>query len=198
MILDEVAALNQLPQLHSALTRQRKSGNPIVLGFQGMSQIEHLYGDKMAQTILSQAFTNIVLRTRESKAAQHLSNLIGKQEVERTRESRSSGSFKSNGRSYSIEKVITPVVMESEIQTLDDLTGYFVQLDKVVKISFEPRPRRIVAEGLIPRIIPIERPVPQEPEDLEERVTEQPRARLQKKMKPVPQRERAATLFGEE
>lgn len=37
MILDELASLNALPQLHSAMTKQRKSNNPIVLGFQGMS-----------------------------------------------------------------------------------------------------------------------------------------------------------------
>lgn len=154
MILDEVAALNQLPQLHSALTRQRKSDNPIVLGFQGMSQIEFLYGDKMAQTILSQAFTNIVLRTGESNAAHHLSDMIGKQELERIRETRPASAFGSKGRSYSTDRTVVPVVMESEIQTLDDLTGYFVQLDKVVKISFTPRQRRVRAEGLIERMIP--------------------------------------------
>jgi len=46
MILDELASLNALPQLHSALTKQRKSDNPIVLGFQGMSQLDALYGKK--------------------------------------------------------------------------------------------------------------------------------------------------------
>jgi type IV secretory pathway TraG/TraD family ATPase VirD4 len=56
MILDELASLNALPQLHTALTKQRKSDNPIVLGFQGMSQLDALYGKK-AETILSQAYT---------------------------------------------------------------------------------------------------------------------------------------------
>lgn len=154
MILDEVAALNQLPQLHSALTRQRKSNNPIVLGFQGMSQIEFLYGDKMAQTILSQAFTNVILRTRESKAAHHLSELIGKQELERLRENRPASLMGIRGWSYSTEKVVVPVVMESEIQGLDDLRGYFVQLNKVVKIAFMPRTKRNRAVGLVERMIP--------------------------------------------
>lgn len=161
MILDEVASLNQLPQLHSALTRQRKSDNPIVLGFQGMSQIEFLYGKEMAQTILSQAFTNIVLRTREPRAARHLSELIGKQEIERVREQRPAAIFNNvRGRSYGTEKVILPVVMESEIQCLDDLTGYFFQLDKVVKIEFSPYPKRERAPGLMERMIPPTRPVP--------------------------------------
>lgn len=158
MILDEVATLNQLPQLHSALTRQRKSDNPIVLGFQGMSQIEHLYGEKMAQTILSQAFTNIILRTRESKAAHHLSELIGKAEVERVREHRPATVLMSvSGRSYNSEKVFVPVVAESEIQILDDLEGFFVQLGMVVKIKFQPLPKRVRVAGLIERKIPVTR-----------------------------------------
>ena len=52
LMIDELADLNALPQLHKALTKQRKSGNPICLGFQGMSQLDALYGKK-AETILS-------------------------------------------------------------------------------------------------------------------------------------------------
>ena len=43
MVLDELASLNALPQLHSALTKQRKSGNPIVIGFQSMSDVDAIY-----------------------------------------------------------------------------------------------------------------------------------------------------------
>jgi type IV secretory pathway TraG/TraD family ATPase VirD4 len=153
MILDELASLNALPQLHSALTKQRKSDNPIVLGFQGMSQLDATYGKK-AETILSQAYTNIVLRTREPRAAKHLSDLIGKAQLERVRESRPAHWFGRRQHSYSTERVMDPVVMESEIQGLDDLTGYFVQQDKVVAISFHPRPKRRQAPGLIERVIP--------------------------------------------
>ena len=32
-VLDELASLNKLPQLHTAVTEARKSGNPVVLGF---------------------------------------------------------------------------------------------------------------------------------------------------------------------
>jgi hypothetical protein len=153
MILDELASLNALPQLHSALTKRRKSDNPIVLGFQGMSQLDALYGKK-AETILSQAFTNIVLRTREPRAAKHLSELIGKAQLERMRESRPAHWFGHRHHSYSSERVLDPVVLESEIQGLDDLRGYFVQQDKVVAIRFHPRPRRNRAIGLIERVIP--------------------------------------------
>ena len=34
-VLDELASLNKLPQLHTAVTENRKYGNPVVLGFPG-------------------------------------------------------------------------------------------------------------------------------------------------------------------
>jgi Type IV secretion-system coupling protein DNA-binding domain len=153
MVLDELASLNALPQLHSALTKQRKSDNPIVLGFQGMSQLDAIYGKK-AETILSQAYTNIVLRTREPRAAKHLSELIGKAQLERARESKPSRLLDRKHGSFSTERVMDPVVMESQIQSLEDLTGYFVQQDKVVHIQFRPQPKRSIAPGLIERVIP--------------------------------------------
>ncbi len=151
MMLDELASLNALPQLHSALTKQRKSDNPIVLGFQGMSQLDALYGKK-AETILSQAYTNIVLRTREPRAAKHLSELIGKAQLERC--------ARANRRAWFEQKrhlqhrardrsgghgVGNPGARRS--------TGYFVQQDKVVSIG-SGRGRSGSAPDLIERIIP--------------------------------------------
>ena len=52
-----------------------------------------------------------------------------------------------------VERVTVPVVMDSEIQGLPDLRGYFVQQDKVVKFGFKPLPRRVKAEALIERTI---------------------------------------------
>jgi type IV secretory pathway TraG/TraD family ATPase VirD4 len=165
MILDELASLNALPQLHNALTKQRKSDNPIVLGFQGMSQLDAVYGKK-AETILSQAYTNIVLRTREPRAAKHLSELIGKAQLERTRESKPARWLQRKQGSYNSERVVDPVVMESEIQGLDDLHGYFVQQDKVVPIRFRPQAKRSLAPGLVERIIPPIQHRPLDPEPM--------------------------------
>jgi type IV secretory pathway TraG/TraD family ATPase VirD4 len=170
MILDELASLNALPQLHSALTKQRKSDNPIVLGFQGMSQLDALYGKK-AETILSQAYTNIVLRTREPRAAKHLTELIGKAQLERVRESKPARWFQSGHRTYSTERVVDPVVMESEIQGLKDLHGYFIQQDSIVAIRFSPRPKEKRAPDLIERIIPAVQHRPLDPELAEEAKT---------------------------
>ena len=45
-------ALQHLPQLKTAVTENRKSNNPMVLGFQGKAQVEALYGH-VAEAILS-------------------------------------------------------------------------------------------------------------------------------------------------
>jgi type IV secretory pathway TraG/TraD family ATPase VirD4 len=61
-VLDELASLQRLPQLHTAVTENRKSNNPVVLGFQGRSQLETRYGHD-AEAMLSQPATKIFLRT---------------------------------------------------------------------------------------------------------------------------------------
>jgi hypothetical protein len=43
-VLDELASLQRLPQLHTAITENRKSNNPIIMGFQGKAQLEVIYG----------------------------------------------------------------------------------------------------------------------------------------------------------
>ena len=71
-VLDELATLQRLPQLHTAITENRKSNNPVVLGFQGRSQLEMLYGHE-AEAMLSQPATKIFLRTSEPHAAKWIS-----------------------------------------------------------------------------------------------------------------------------
>jgi type IV secretory pathway TraG/TraD family ATPase VirD4 len=75
-ILDELASLQRLPQLHTAITENRKSNNPVVLGFQGRSQIETRYGHD-AEAMLSQPATKIFLRTSEPHAAKWILDTIG-------------------------------------------------------------------------------------------------------------------------
>ncbi len=68
-VLDELASLQRLPQLITAITENRKSNNPMVLGFQGKAQLETLYGH-MAEVMLSQPATKIFLKTSEPNAAE--------------------------------------------------------------------------------------------------------------------------------
>ncbi|HKV27306.1 MAG TPA: type IV secretion system DNA-binding domain-containing protein [Candidatus Acidoferrales bacterium] len=136
-VLDELASLQRLPQLHTAITENRKSNNPVVIGFQGRSQLETRYGHE-AEAMLSQPATKIFLRTTEPRAAEWISKTIGEVEIERLAESRSSGRIgrQRNSKSYSLERRVEPLVMASEISGLADLHGYLKKGNLVVRLQF--------------------------------------------------------------
>jgi len=124
-ILDELASLQKLPQLHAAITQNRKSNNPVVLGFQGRSQLEVLYGHE-AEAMLSQPATKIFLRTSEPRAARWISETIGEVEIEQMRESHGSEQFPRDHKSknHQLERRVEPLVMASEIMGLPDRCGF--------------------------------------------------------------------------
>jgi type IV secretion system coupling TraD/TrwB family protein len=134
-VLDELASLQQLPQLHTAVTENRKSNNPIVLGFQGRSQLETRYGHE-AEAMLSQPATKIFLRTSEPRAAKWISDTIGEVEIERLRESRTTHPLRRRANSYNLERQVEPLVMPSEITGLEPLHGYLKTGNLVVPMSF--------------------------------------------------------------
>jgi hypothetical protein len=143
-VLDELASLQRLPQLHTAITENRKSNNPVVLGFQGRSQLETRYGHD-AEVMLSQPATKIFLRTSEPHAAKWIADTIGEVEIERLRESRSHG--RSGQHSYGLERQVEPLVMASEISGLAALRGYLKVGNLVVRMSvpFIDLPRKAPA-----------------------------------------------------
>jgi type IV secretory pathway TraG/TraD family ATPase VirD4 len=132
-VLDELASLQRLPQLHTAITENRKSRNPLVLGFQGKAQLEYIYGH-LAEVMLSQPATNIWLKTKEPKAGQWVSEFIGKVEIERMRETHFDGSR--SGRNFALDRQEEPLVMESEISGLADLHAYMKYQNFVTHYSF--------------------------------------------------------------
>ncbi len=105
-VLDELASLQRLPQLHTAITENRKAKNPLILGFQGKAQLEMIYGH-LAEVMLSQPATKIFLKTTEPKAAEWVSNAIGKVEIERLRETHSTGLRA--GNNFSVERQVEPL-----------------------------------------------------------------------------------------
>jgi Type IV secretion-system coupling protein DNA-binding domain len=137
LILDELASLQKLPQLHTAVTENRKSNNPVVLGFQGRSQLETRYGHE-AEAMLSQPATKIFLRTSEPSAAKWISETIGEIEIERLRESRSTAHNPkySTSKSYNLDRQVEPLVMPSEITGLESLNGFLKNGNLVVRMSF--------------------------------------------------------------
>ena len=132
-VIDELASLQKLPQLHTAITENRKSKNPVILGFQGKAQLEYLYGH-LAEVMLSQPATSIWLKTKEPSAGEWVSKFIGKIEIERLRETHFDGSRA--GRNFALDRQIEPLVMESEISGLPDLHAYMKYENYVTRFSF--------------------------------------------------------------
>jgi hypothetical protein len=150
-VIDELATLQRLPQFHTALTKGRKSDNPIIFGYQGKAQLEVIYGH-LAEVMLSQPATRIIMKTGEPKAAKWASELIGEIEIERVRETVADG--KRAGKSFILDRQIEPLVMASEIEGLDDLHAFLKLGNHVTRFSFPHMDREIIAPAIVPRKIP--------------------------------------------
>jgi type IV secretory pathway TraG/TraD family ATPase VirD4 len=166
-VIDELASLQRLPQLHTAITENRKSQNPVILGFQGRSQMEARYGQD-AEAMLSQPATKIFLRTTEPRAAKWVSEAIGEVEIERLRETHYDGSRA--GKNFALDRQTEPLVLPSEVSGLDDLRGFLKYGNHVARFSFpfialkEKNPgfdERTMDDLIVPST-----PLPPEPEGL--------------------------------
>ena len=166
LVIDELASLQRLPQFHTALTKGRKSDNPIVFGYQGKAQLETIYGH-LAEVMLSQPTTKFILRTAEPNAAKWAAEMIGEVEIERVRETVSD--CKRQGKSFTLDRQIEPLVMKSEVEGLPDLHTFVKINNYVSRFSFPPMSLPKIANALEPRAIPEHKmwfnPLAPEPEE---------------------------------
>lgn len=160
-VLDEVASLQRLPQLTTAITESRKSNCPMVLGFQGKAQVESIYGH-IAEAMLSQPATKIFFKTSEPYASEWISKSIGEVEVERFRESRTRGVFPRHRENEQREITREPLVMASEIGGLEPLHGYLKHGNLVVRMRIPYLKLDERAEKFIERetTMPVREPEP--------------------------------------
>ncbi|HEY4381394.1 MAG TPA: type IV secretion system DNA-binding domain-containing protein [Acidobacteriaceae bacterium] len=143
-VIDELASLQKLPQLHTALTESRKADCPVVLGFQGKAQLEYLYGH-LAEVMLSQPATSVWLTTKEPNAGEWVSKFIGSVEVERLRETHFDGTR--TGRNFTLDRQIEPLVMPSEISGLPVLRAVMKYQNYVTQFAFPYFTMPQVAKG---------------------------------------------------
>ena len=139
LILDELAGLQRLPQLHKAIAEKRMVNNPVVLGFQGSSELEIRDGHDVG-AMISQPATKIFLGTSEPFAARWISEAIGEQEIERIRETRTTTEFPvlRHSTRYRLEREVRPLVTASEISRLAEGHGYLKCANLVVRLSLPP------------------------------------------------------------
>ena len=155
-ILDELSSLQRLPQLPTAITESRKSNICLVIGFQGRSQLETLYGHQ-AEAMLSQPMTKVFLRTSEPHAAEWVSRSIGEVEMIRLEETRTQSvpAFMGrHGKSSRLQRNMEPLIMASIIEGLHNLAGDVKSRDLVVPVSFPYLKLEAKCPAFLPRALP--------------------------------------------
>jgi len=155
-ILDELSSLQCLPQLPTAITESRKANISLVIGFQGRSQLETLYGHQ-AEAMLSQPMTKVFLRTSEPNAADWVSRSIGEVEVMRLEETHSQsvpGFMGRRSKSSRVQRRTERLVMASTIAGLHNLTGYIKSRDLIIPASFPYLTFPATQPAFVPRSLP--------------------------------------------
>ena len=163
-VVDELATLQRLPQLPTAVTQGRKSNIRSVLGLQGRSQLETLYGGQ-AEVKLSQPMTKIFMRTSEPDAAHWISRSIGEIEIMRLEETHTQNiphffEWLRRSKSQHWQRRTEPLVMASTIEGLPNLTGYIKSRDLMVAASFPRVDAQLCHPAFLPRPLPQLEPLP--------------------------------------
>lgn len=133
-MLDELATLGPLGRVPDTLTKLRKHGGCVVLAVQVLAQLRAIYGPDMAQAIIGNAGTKVILRQGDAETARSWEAQLGEREVRRWSESMSSndaggdrGRRRTRGRSYGESIVREPVMLASELMAMKHLTGVMMR-----------------------------------------------------------------------
>jgi type IV secretory pathway TraG/TraD family ATPase VirD4 len=131
--VDELDALGPIDGLSDALPRLRKFGGRCALGFQAISQVSTSYGSGVAQAMVENCGSTLVLRCSASEnggTSSFASRLIGEREVVRVANSvgrSNSGGFlgpSHDTRGTSEHHATESAVMAAEVEQLPDRSGF--------------------------------------------------------------------------
>jgi len=89
------------------------------------------------------------MKTAEPKAAEWISEAIGKVEIERLKETKFDGSR--SGKNFTVDRQIEPLVMGSEISGLDDRHAYLKLGNTVARFDFDYLDLPTPTIGFLPR-----------------------------------------------
>ena len=81
MILDELKTLGKINKLDQIAEMGRSFGISLTIAFQSYSQIEHIYGEKVANSLIAQFDKSAYLRTKDKPTAQWASEQIGDMKI---------------------------------------------------------------------------------------------------------------------
>ncbi|MBY0281117.1 MAG: type IV secretion system DNA-binding domain-containing protein [Alphaproteobacteria bacterium] len=138
-ILDELASLNQLESLPTALAEFRKYGGCVVAGLQDIHQIESRYGREEGKAMLGLFNTKIVFRLNDYDTAKRVSDSFGEKETSEMIEGISFGAHQMrDGVSLSDQRKYRPVISPTDLMKLKNLESYIKMAEVGVlgKIKF--------------------------------------------------------------
>lgn len=124
LFLEELASLGKLESFVPAATKGRKHGLRIVGSVQDWAQLDETYGRDAARTVLACFRNYLILGAANALNAERASQILGRQQVERLRETSQRVDGRRAGRRYADVCAPEPVVLDAEIANLKDLTGY--------------------------------------------------------------------------
>jgi len=141
IMIDELAVLGYQPQLEQLVTRGRKRGLCVVMGFQNVSQLRSIYGCDRTTTLTSAPTTKAILRCDEAETAEWASEQLGRHEVVRVEMTALAGlSSYREGFNLQPHRSVEPIVMAAEVQSLREYEGYLcVAGADRAKIAIPPR-----------------------------------------------------------
>lgn len=125
LFLDEIREAGKMTGLSRLLTKGRSKGACVVLGFQDISGLREVYGREVADELVGQCNTKVVLRLNSPETASWASKVYGSEEVLEARAGSSTergrGLFLgSNSLAYGL--VTRPVILDSEFLSLPEAT----------------------------------------------------------------------------
>jgi type IV conjugative transfer system coupling protein TraD len=124
-ILDELPSLHHLKKLSYTMNMARKYGGCFVIGMQGISQIEGIYGISEAKSLLNATATKFFFGVDDDASAETVSRLLGKQERAESQETYSYGANTiRDGITIASQTVRSNIVEPSELLGLEALECY--------------------------------------------------------------------------
>lgn len=166
LILDEFSSIGKVSNIENFVTNARKHGGCSILGMQSIAQINHLYSEMPARSILSSVGSSLILRTSDAQTADYLSQQVGDHQISRWVSSKSSGESSgpqggssSSNESSSEQITIERVYLPAQLMKMKDLKGILNLAGDVPVAEVNlpiPAHRPATAEPFTPR----EKPAP--------------------------------------
>ncbi len=153
LVMDELAALHSLEVLPTALAELRKYGGCVVAGLQDIHQLETLYGQATARTLLGLLSTKILFRLTDSETVRRLSESLGDQEISQMMEGISFGANSlRDGVSLSDQHKVQPIIPGRVLRNLQNLEAIiqFAQCPHIGQYAFPYRNPPRIQEAFIP------------------------------------------------